>query len=174
MPIEPWSSRFQVRVGDKHLPVVDVAYLAGIIDGEGCISITKPTNKCPSSICGLVVLVANTNEPIIDWIQSTFGGNKKAKKRNNDRAKVCYTWLLQGYAAEALLEAVLPYLRVKKVQGQLGLGLLRGKRLAGGNSNTNAPYPEHFRKEIEQMRALMNYLNKRGPRESLPFQQAAP
>ncbi|MCJ7828131.1 MAG: LAGLIDADG family homing endonuclease [Dehalococcoidia bacterium] len=76
-----------------------LAYTAGIMDGEGCISIT--CNKKKSSRKGIEyrirVNVANTNEWLVNWLKFNFGGCvTKARPREN--CKQMYQWVLSSKA----------------------------------------------------------------------------
>jgi len=92
-------------------------YLAGIIDGEGSISIEiqsqsiRHNRKC--DYYSLRLLVVNTNLPLLNWIKSNFGGSIKSRKSIPNRRQ-CYTWNLCSHSAAAVLEACEPYMIVKK------------------------------------------------------------
>ena len=48
------------------------AYMAGIVDGEGSISISRQSNS-KSYICQLAIV--NTNRELIEWVCDNFGGS---------------------------------------------------------------------------------------------------
>ena len=101
----------------------DLAYLAGILDGEGSISIHKHKDK--NSQLGyyyqLVINVANTNEWLINWIHLNFGGNIYKKRMLAKHYKQVYLWSASSNQAKTLLELILPYLRLKKAQADIAL-----------------------------------------------------
>lgn len=96
----------------------DLAYLAGIIDGEGCFSIYSGGPR----EFQLRVYVVNTNKDLIDWLQDTFGGlvySRNSTKNPHWRTK--YEWVLDGKMTEHLIPKVQPYLIIKGDQASLGL-----------------------------------------------------
>ena len=102
----------------------DLAYIAGIVDGEGCITLARATRKHPTSLCGYsidtLVIVSNTNKWLLEYLKFAFGGSVRAQKLGENR-KVCYHWRLSSRQAEAFLELILPYLHLKRPQAELAL-----------------------------------------------------
>ena len=94
-----------------------LSYLAGIIDGEGSISIeiqsqsVRHNRKC--DYYSLRLLVINTNLPLLNWIQSNFGGTIRPRKIIVNRRQ-CYTWNLFSHNAAEVLKSCEPYMIVKK------------------------------------------------------------
>jgi hypothetical protein len=107
----------------------DLAYFAGIIDGEGSIGIEhlKPTKgrKKDYYVCRLTVI--NTSLRLMNWIKDTFGGQFDQRKEIPGR-KTCYRWHIFGKDMENILKAVEPLLKVKKPQAGL---LLKYRRTVG-------------------------------------------
>ena len=76
------------------------AYLAGFVDGEGSIGIsrllnpTQPGRRTP--VYTPIVTVTNTNKCIISFIKSIFGGYMSIKKGDTifKRAKTCYALII--------------------------------------------------------------------------------
>lgn len=96
--------------------VEDLAYLAGIIDGEGTIGIYYHKGRNSYRV---KIYVVNTYKPLIDWLGSVFGGF--VYKRNHTKWKTRYEWHL-GENAMELLKSLIPYLKIKKDQAILALG----------------------------------------------------
>jgi len=96
---------------------IKLSYLAGIIDGEGSISIEiqsksiRHNRKC--DYYSLRLLVVNTNLTLLKWIQSNFGGTIRARKSLPNRRQ-CYRWNLFSHKAAEVLSACEPYMIVKK------------------------------------------------------------
>jgi hypothetical protein len=109
-----------------NLPEIERAYLAGFIDGEGCIQIGRnlPRGKSKNLSYYLAVSVSNTNEAIINYLQSTFGGAVGNMKRKVNH-RPCQNWIIRGHRARALLEMILPYLRQKKTEAELAIAFQR-------------------------------------------------
>lgn len=102
----------------------DIAYLAGIIDGEGSIYIgnfsCNPKTKMPYFQTN--IQVSNTDEPLIQWLKDTFGGliNKRTRKQHpaNSRKQV-YIWTVSGERLTHLCEILIPYLICKRKQAEI-------------------------------------------------------
>lgn len=95
----------------------DLIYYAGFFDGEGCVScITGSSIPLPS------VMIGNTDEKPIQELHKEFGGsrsNRKVKEGN----KPFYDLFFSGKKVVPILEALLPFVRMKKRQVELGLAL---------------------------------------------------
>ena len=79
-----------------------LAYAAGIVDGEGCISIHKKSrltesgrSTCPVNIT-LRVSVSNTNEWLCRWFRLQFGGSVFVHNAKKEKWKPGWQWNLQG------------------------------------------------------------------------------
>jgi hypothetical protein len=115
----------QVRVGKRsfrfgetrlNLPTepTDLAYLAGILDGEGSISI------CGSPRNVVRVGISNTDEGLIKWLASIGGG--VSKKTPSPNCKQCYHWQVYSrFDVRAFLIAVVPYMRIKQNKAILAI-----------------------------------------------------
>ena len=103
-----------------------LSYIAGFLDGDGCISIhaKKPeTVGYSQRFCGYVRF-SNTNKEVLIFIQSQVGGSLFSEPRPRPR-KILHTLRLQGYRATLLLEALLPFLRIKKLEAEIALKLMK-------------------------------------------------
>lgn len=97
------------------------AYVAGIMDGEGCISAAFTPDNKPI----LRIRMANNYFPLVDFFQRLYGGWFSTKEAQG-KSKESYIWELTGKAnREKFLLQVLPYLRIKREQGKLALQLVR-------------------------------------------------
>lgn len=126
------------------------SYLAGIIDGEGCLTIGAG-RKGNVTNYNSVIVVASTNEKLIQWLQHNFGGNYYKAGREVPNCKPAFIWrFLKKAEIEKLLLAILPYLIIKREQA---IALLEFVRLPRYLENPDA------REAIYQRLKL---LNKRG------------
>lgn len=108
-----------------------LAYLAGIVDGEGsiCIYRVNPAKynryQNPSFRCALHI--SNTNKKLFEWIEEHFGNlNQKTKKqmrtifkKNSTHDRWIYEWIIQAHRMVDLCTQLLPYLILKKRQAEL-------------------------------------------------------
>lgn len=105
----------------------DAAYMAGLIDGEGCIGIYKTCGSgkhrrvYPQYVMSLGM--SNTHLGVIKWICQMFGGtyhiaNSGAK---NPKYSVAWSWKITARHAKWVLEQVIPYLRIKRDQAEIAI-----------------------------------------------------
>ena len=116
-----------------------IAYLAGIIDGEGCITLANqpshyrrrrakyhenPTAKKDFYMPRLKV--GMTDSQPIDLLFVTFGGRRRIQSAKSTR-KLVYHWEVTGrpVISKVLLQ-LYPYLRVKRPQADLMLEFCDG------------------------------------------------
>lgn len=62
----------------RPLPQVDAAYIGGLIDGEGTVTLSR---KHAGETRQLVVSISNTEAPILDYVLKTVGAGKITRKR---------------------------------------------------------------------------------------------
>lgn len=91
----------------------DLAYTAGIVDGEGCISINFKKND---NRCQLMLKVAMHDPDVPNWLSETFGGKVYSGWQNSKLAKNSYNyiWSKYGKSAQDLLISLLPYIKEKR------------------------------------------------------------
>ena len=96
------------------------AYLAGLIDGEGCLEIQKRKKKeCIGEIAYVPrVRICMTNKEIIEWLRNSFGGYIFERAANGNQRK-SWTWALLYRKVKPFIDAIYPYLRVKKKQAEI-------------------------------------------------------
>lgn len=97
----------------------DRAYLAGLIDGEGCFS-GHYVNDKPQ----LAIVVQMGSEEIIEWLHSHFGGIKRVLKEETVRTQKLWCWRTNGINCKPVIEAILPYLKLKKKQALFALAFV--------------------------------------------------
>lgn len=77
-------------------------YLAGIIDGEGCVSVTM-NKKLFTVVC---VRVAMLDHEPVDLLYKRFGGYRSAASNLKRYTRPCHTWAVFGRAAIPALEFI--------------------------------------------------------------------
>lgn len=105
-----------------------LAYLAGIVDGEGCLTIYKVApakyNRFQNPQYRSTLKIANTNVALMDWLNKEFSnmnsGHKQHLrsifKKNSTHERWIYEWEVQGYRLVDILTQIQPYLVLKKRQ----------------------------------------------------------
>lgn len=107
----------------------DWAYLAGILDGEGCIGVYSRSKQhkgnrqiTPARSFRPRISVTSTTHNLVDWLQTSFGGQVEPIQSNNENWKDSYHWdLVDVQTIFAICKNTLPYLKVKKEQAELVL-----------------------------------------------------
>ena len=97
----------------------ELAYIAGFVDGEGCIYIKKPGKR---NLHEIKLTVANTDKDVMDWIAVTVGCGKvrlRSRKPLKPYWKDQYDWSVTGSTAIRILSEIYPYLKCKKLQAEI-------------------------------------------------------
>ena len=107
----------------------DLAYIAGLFDGEGNIGIVKRRNHphATTPIYHLVARVGMVDEIIPRWLQMAFGGYIHRRRRPDPKHRDVYTWSVGYGTAADFLKTILPFLKLKKPQAELALEFQSGK-----------------------------------------------
>jgi hypothetical protein len=108
----------------------DLAYAAGLFDGEGHIVIYKDTNrkKGKNPVYILICGVTNTDKRIIDFFYNNWGACRQIRVRHKEHPKwkTCYEWTIQAKMAMNFLKDIYPYLIGKKEKAKLALDFQGG------------------------------------------------
>lgn len=96
------------------LDITDAAYIAGIIDGEGTITLSKRHRKENRQ---LVISVSNNEKQLLDYLLHVIGVGTITKKRTySESHSTNYTYKISNRQAILLLEQTSYYLRTHKQQ----------------------------------------------------------
>ena len=110
----------------------DLAYVAGIVDGEGCIYLE---HNSKGKSFQLSVSVGSTDAWICEWLKFAFGGcTYEMKTKNMPMRK----WEIRTKQAGQFLESILPYLRLKKPQAELAIQFQKARNPGPGIRRTDA------------------------------------
>lgn len=115
---------------NKIVSKVELAYIAGIIDGEGCIHINKRKQKLGrNDDFAIEITIVNTSKKLMEWLWDKLGGYLNFRKSKNSKWKGCYRLRVSRLQAEILLKRLLPYLIAKKSQAEIVLELRKHIKL---------------------------------------------
>ena len=89
-----------------------LSYLAGLFDGEGCVSIT--THKKKDKIYYTKTLIFTQSEESSCLLFQSELGVGKIYKRDNRVNKIIYDWRANNRDAIIAAQLLFPYVRVKK------------------------------------------------------------
>jgi len=100
-----------------------IAYLAGIIDGEGTITIAKAKIRKgrKSHLYSLRMSVGNSEKRLIDWLQENFGGSVHILRRKRGKKRPAWQWVLGSQDTYNLLKELRHYLVIKREQADIGI-----------------------------------------------------
>lgn len=103
--------------------VPQLAYLAGIMDGEGCFFIGNYSrSKHGAKYYQTVLSVSSCSPELIDWLSMNFGGmNTKYthKQTPKNSRKPVYRWIASGDRLTHLCEVMFPYLVIKRREAEI-------------------------------------------------------
>lgn len=85
----------------------DIAYLAGVFDGEGCVLFDR-------------INVDNTNPHLLVMYRDAWGGRIRFKSTPKEH-RTCFRWTVMGDNCRNALKAMMPYLIEKKEQAEINL-----------------------------------------------------
>jgi len=110
-------------------PDFDIGYFAGIVDGEGCIDITKGNRKNGKSYFTSRLHIVNTDINLMEWLKERIGmGSYYREHRERDNHKKCYTFVISAVNdLLGILKAIEPYLVIKKEKAQEIIKLLEDR-----------------------------------------------
>lgn len=108
----------------------DLAYLAGVLDSDGFITVARTTKKLrrgtaesTSTYYSARAGIAGTRRQPHDFAASLFGGSVHAHEPKNAAHRIQFNWSVSSRLAAVMLRAVRPYLLVKTEQADLVLQL---------------------------------------------------
>lgn len=120
---------------DKAHSPTDLAYAAGVIDSDGCVTVSR--NKAfNGGSYRIAVHVTMVPSEVPLWFQLTFGGSYKVTKRKEKNGKSyppVHCWILYCRNAADFLEQVIPYLKLKRYRAEIAVRLARLHRHKGRN-----------------------------------------
>ena len=136
----------------------DLAWAAGFIDGEGCVSVAKSSRKGqPLPYYRADLSASNTVRAPLEKLSSMFGGRIVTVRASVGNRRTSYAWKTSGTAKTAeVLRLLLPCLLVKKRQAELVLEFAQ----FFGTIKVQQKKPD--RAQLEVLKQRMHVLNARG------------
>lgn len=118
---------------------VDAAYIAGLLDGEGCFTMQWSDRKRDSALSPRIVLCM-CSERAVEWFSKTIGNSYREKTSpslNKNGIHKQYRCNISGSRASSLAKRIIPYLKVKRRQAELFVRF--AKTLSFGINNKSKP-----------------------------------
>jgi hypothetical protein len=138
----------------REVPVLsptDAAWLAGLIDGEGSVLLSR-SGKSYSP----VITVGMTHEDTILHVHRLVPGSMIHRQQQAKGWKDAYCWTVGGRRAVALAMQLVPYAVTKREQ------LMLLMRFPTGNWRGKLPVPETVKDEREGIYDGLRVLNRKG------------
>ena len=144
------------------LSEVNAAWLAGLIDADGCFAIQHSKNIfCPA------VNVAICDEDVLHYVRDiTSLGTVRVKHdplthKGGFSKKPVYVWTVTGKATESLIRDLYPHLRIKQRQAQVLYALCQVTGAVGANVKLT-PKMVEFKESLHNMVKLLNQRDPTG------------
>jgi hypothetical protein len=144
--------------------MVEAAYLAGLLDGEGHISVNRTRTGPSAKACkrGYAyrsqIMLTMTDEKLVRWVHALTGlGTVAALRQTNSRHRPAWRWTVWSREASTVARAILPYLRLKKPQAEALIGFQAVIRVAGTRGLTDAEWAAR-----EVVYTAFREMNRRG------------
>ncbi len=153
------ASRLKIRYFiHKSKPVRDdltsqeLAYFAGLMDGEGCIYMYRNQTKIGNYYIIWGINITNTNSTLIQWLCDNLGGTMECNGKTK-AGNLVWVWRTWTKAAYKLLKLALPYLVIKSCQAKLAIEFQDNRHPPGYYNRYNL-------KEEEQKLLEINYVSR--------------
>ena len=128
--------------------------MAGVLDSDGSIWITRSTRK--PHVYTLRLSVTNTASVLPEWFAETLGGNVLCEQPKHSAWRPAYRWHATGARAGEIAALLLPYLVVKRQQALIAI------EFASTLTSGGVALPPAFRRVRERLYQQMLELNRRG------------
>lgn len=94
----------------------ELAFAAGLMEGEGTVRINKPTKRNKGH---LVVSCVNTDRELIDWLQTRWPGYCKPATGLQPNQRQAYVWTIAARKALAFLEQIEPHVVTTRMRDRI-------------------------------------------------------
>ena len=130
---------------------IDLAYAAGIVDGEGCITINHAKSKqCMRGYFNaLQIKVAMTTYQVPYWLLDTFGGSIREQPTTG---KLIYVWTIGSRQASNLLKQLLPHLKNTKLQAETAIKFQDNMVMGGHKTQVYMDDQESYRLKLQELK----------------------
>lgn len=115
---------------------VDLAYLAGVIDSDGYITVHRSVRNGKAYYAARIGIAGTRRQPH-DLAASFWGGTVSLYTPKDPNHRSQYQWSRTGDGAVGPIEAVRPYLRVKSEQARIALEVQEHVQFGRGDD----PFP---------------------------------
>jgi len=136
-----------------------VAYFAGLLDGEGCVRVGRFKNSSGALRYRAYMVIAMTDVAPINWLAENVGGRKYVdRKVRPNNSKLCFVWQCNAQEGCVLLKRAIQYLLVKQPQAENYIAFAETISGRGGKGEAK-PIPAPIlmiRKHLAERSLLLN------------------
>lgn len=142
------------------MEIADLAYAAGFIDGEGCITIlAQHKQRMRNRSYSLRIQITQVDPAPLIRLQALFGGKLRARSRPKAQ-RTQYDLVLNDKQAVKVLQLIRPYLIVKAEQADIALEFDKfrfqlGQVGRGGLSDETLDWYETYKIEISRLKHIL-------------------
>lgn len=155
-----FSSRSHSRLVGKYIAPTMAAYLAGVVDGDGCLSLVRHRDKTTGRFhYNASMSVGMTCDLPVRLFDEIGVGNIWWSRRRNHRDRPIAAWRVGAEPLRWLLPIIQPYLVLKARQAELLLEYLGWSRRARGHFSQGW---RSYYKIVDPIFREMRHLNRRG------------
>lgn len=130
---------------------IELAWAAGLFEGEGCIRINRPTTR---SLGALVCSVTNTDYSLLELFQDRWPGRIKPATGMRPDQRPAWVWTVAALRAVAFLRQIRQYVRSPRVLAKLDLAVQFQAQKRSSRANRLPDYTRRQWEYYERMRSL--------------------
>lgn len=131
---------------------IQIGYLAGIMDGEGTISIFRPRyNSKRGWQLRPLAMISGTDPILAEYLRTALGAAIKTRGRAMKNSRPTWQLAWHGFKCYAIVKLLEPHLLVKREQAQIVLEFLESR---ASRTTYNQDYTEHEISLYERIRGL--------------------
>lgn len=152
------DSRIRVWLDEARIPLmsdIQKGYLAGIVDGEGTISIHRvhPTGRDGQFRYQPIMSIAGTDIRLAEYLNVTLDAtqNSHIRRRNRPQHKPQMVTGWYGYRCYPIIKLVEPHLLIKREQAQIVMRYIESRAQMPGYQ---LPYTDEQHELYERIRQL--------------------
>jgi len=142
----------------------ELAWAAGLIDGEGCICLLKhPAHQFKRAVNDrftLILKVTMCCKKTVRRLHKMFGVGSCSSRfpKEGQRFSPYYTWWCNAVATKEVLDGIRPYLVTKAIEADVALAFLKLPLSPRGGRSGSRPVSKKLQKDrqryFERLRAL--------------------
>ncbi len=146
--------KYETGAPKFRLTKTQAPYIAGFVDGEGCIDISN----CGKGYTYATVSIGNTHFETMEWLAKLTGVKVTEECRRESMGKRRFWYVrLSGRRAAHLLRQIYPFLRVKREQARVVLDFAEKYHRDRYNRRVESQGPDRRARqaEVRSLRAVV-------------------